>query len=52
MLFKETIAAYLEDHTKQIHSVGRMQSYGILKEAELVSTTELYFEAEALLNNI
>jgi hypothetical protein len=43
MLFKETVAVYCENHTKntRIHSVGKMQSFGMLTQVVHIVTTGL-----------
>jgi hypothetical protein len=42
MLFREAVAVYCEKHTNlQIHSVGRMQSYIMLKQVVCIVTTGL-----------
>jgi hypothetical protein len=43
MLCRETVAVYCENHTEhQIHSVGRMQSFSVLKQMVHVVTAVLY----------
>jgi hypothetical protein len=41
MPFGETVAVYCENHTEHTHCVGRMQSFGVLKQVVRIVTTVL-----------
>jgi hypothetical protein len=41
MLFREIIAVYCDNHMKRTHSVGRMQSFSVLKQVVHMVTTVL-----------
>jgi hypothetical protein len=41
LLFTETTAVYFQKYTKYIHSVGKTQSYGMLKQVVHIITTGL-----------
>jgi hypothetical protein len=38
MLFRETVAVYCENHTEHTHTVGRMQSFSMLKQVVHIVT--------------